>query len=154
MNSRTFAEPKNKNSTTFAPVFGKKLPDRIFTPESVNKVHELSSPNFGRNFGDVKVESPSLKQSRPLSLSGPDHYPFSGACHTCTPRFQTKMKINKGMRRRKSKMTSPMAEMTKTSLGKFIFPNIDPAETRLFAVLETPPAKSNQIICPRKTNRM
>ena len=94
MNSRTFAEPKNKNSTTFAPVFGKKLPDRIFTPESVNKVHELSSPNFGRNFGDVKVESPSLKQSRPLSLSGPDHYPFSGACHTCTPRFQTKMKIN------------------------------------------------------------
>ena len=93
MNSRTFTEPKNKNSTTFSPVFGKKLPDRIFTPESANKVRDLSSPNFGRNFGDVKVESPSFKQSCSLSLSGPAHFPFGGACHTCPPRVQAKLKI-------------------------------------------------------------
>lgn len=94
MNNRTLAKPKKNNSTTFAPVFGKQLLDRTVRPESPIDAHDVSNPVFGHNFGNVQVESPSFKQTCPLSLSGPTRCPFGGACHTC-PAIQAKLKINK-----------------------------------------------------------
>ncbi|NOG84223.1 MAG: DUF4157 domain-containing protein [Candidatus Scalindua sp. AMX11] len=95
MNSRTVATPKNKNSTISPPVFGKKLPERIITPESANEVRDVSDSGFGHNFGSVQVENQTFKQSCPLSLPGPAHCPYGGACHTCPPRIQKKLKIGK-----------------------------------------------------------
>lgn len=93
MNRSAFARPKQKNSPTFSPIFGKKLLGRTFTPEPANEARDVSNPDFGHNFGNVQVESPSFKQSCPLALSGPAHCPFGGACHTCPPRIQAKLKI-------------------------------------------------------------
>jgi hypothetical protein len=68
MNSRTLAKPKNKNSTTFSPVLGKKLSGRTFPPEFANAGRDLANSNFGHNFGDVQVESgQSLRPFSPLA---------------------------------------------------------------------------------------
>ena len=93
MSSRTFAEPKRKSFTTFSPIFGKKSSVQIVTPAPTNDNYSVESPNFGHNFGDVQVESQAFKQSCSLTLSGPSHYPFGGACHTYQPTIQTKLKI-------------------------------------------------------------
>lgn len=89
MSSRTLAKTKNQNSTTFSPVFGKKLYGQSFATETANEARDVSNPGFGHNFDDVQVESPSFKQSSPLFLSGLGR----GAYHTCPPRVQAKLKI-------------------------------------------------------------
>ena len=95
MNNRTLAKPKNQNSTTFLPVFDEKLSGRTLTPEPANETRDSSNLEFGHNFGDVQVESPSFKQSCPLALSGPAFCPFGDACHSCSPSIQAKLKINR-----------------------------------------------------------
>ena len=77
MNSRTLAKTKNQNSTTFSPVFGKKLSGRSFMPQSANKDRDLINSYFGHNFGNIQVESGQyFKQS-------------------CLPMIQTKLNIGK-----------------------------------------------------------
>ena len=95
MNNRTLAKTKSRNSTIFLPVFDKKLSDQTATSEQENEIRDVSNLNLGHNFGDVQVESRTFKQSCPLVLSGPSYRPFGGACHTCTPRIQTKLSFNK-----------------------------------------------------------
>ncbi len=93
MTVRALAKPKYKDSATPSPIFGKKPSGKSFYHGPANETREVSNPEFGHNFGDVQVVSPSFKQSCPLALSGPTHCPFGGACHTCPSRVQTKLKI-------------------------------------------------------------
>jgi hypothetical protein len=94
LNNQTFAKPKNKNSTSFSPIFAKKPSDRSFTTESTNAEHDVSTSHSGHNFGNVQVKtSQSFKDSCPLSLLSPSRCPYGGACHTCQPTIQTKLKI-------------------------------------------------------------
>jgi hypothetical protein len=93
MNKQTLEKPQNKNSTTFLPLLGKKLSGQTLTPQSVNKGRNVSSPNYGHNFSDVQVKSPSFKQSCPLAISAPAKSPFGGACHSGVPHMQLKLNI-------------------------------------------------------------
>lgn len=93
MSSRTFAEPKKKNSTAFSPILGKKSGQTLNT-KFANGGHDMTNSGFGHNFGNIRVTSgESFKQSCPLALSSPTYCPFGGTCHTCPARIQTKLMV-------------------------------------------------------------
>lgn len=94
-NRRTITKLKDINSTSILPTFNIKLSGLVVSPESSHGDHNISADDFGHSFGNVRVESGrSFKQSCPLTISGPAYCPFGGACHTCPPSMQAKMKIN------------------------------------------------------------
>ena len=96
MSNQTFAKPKNKNSTSFSPVFGKKPKNRSFSGESNNAKHDLSNTSIGHNFGNIQGKnSQAFRDSCPLSLSNPSRCPYGGTCHTCASTIQAKLKIGK-----------------------------------------------------------
>lgn len=96
MRYRKFLKSANGKPTTISRAFHKKSSGRTFGPTSANGDHDISSPASGHNFGNVQVEhDQSFKQPCPLSLTGPDHCPFGGACHTCPSRGQTELTVNK-----------------------------------------------------------
>ncbi len=93
MSSRTFTKPKEKNSTAFSPMLGKK-PGQTFNLKSASGGHDITNPRFGHSFGNVQVENnQSIKHDCPLSITSPSRCPFGGACHTCPPKLQTKLTI-------------------------------------------------------------
>ncbi len=73
MNTAKIAEPKNKNSQTSSPSFGKES-ERTDSKESNNSDHDVLSPLYAHSFGKVQVGSQSVNLSSP-------------------PRIQTKLKI-------------------------------------------------------------
>jgi hypothetical protein len=93
MNSHALVKAKNKNSTAPSLVLTKKPPGTSFYRGSTNEARVVSDPGFEHNFGNVQVGSPCFKQTCPLNLSGPSYCPFAGACHTCPPTIQAKLKI-------------------------------------------------------------
>ena len=93
MNTLTFTQLKKMTVTNLFPIFGKKATGHTFTREPDNKIYNMLNPEFEYNYGDVQVESPAFKQSCSLSLTGPGHCPFGGACHTCAPTIQAKLNI-------------------------------------------------------------
>ena len=94
MRNQTFEKPKSKISTSFSPVLGKRQHDRSFTTEPVNTEYDRLNTGIGHDFGDIQGKSSqAFKDSCPLSLPNPSRCSYSGACHSCTPTIQTKLKI-------------------------------------------------------------
>ncbi len=96
MTSRIITKPQNVTATSFVPVFGKKGKGQVPGQSSFkhNEIDTILTLQAVHNFGNVNVNNvQSFNQSCPLLLSTPSRCPFGGACHTCPPRIQTKLKI-------------------------------------------------------------